>query len=122
MTESTAQRITITLMTDWGAGPFWVSVNGDISDPHNADEVTDVVPLSPELRADVAEWDQRYQRTYNAEAPQDSGIRDADARAAHIADGLRLAQRIRTEAPSMMTVEYVDIDGKEWPIAGGGVA
>ncbi|HEX7658002.1 MAG TPA: hypothetical protein VF444_00875 [Pseudonocardiaceae bacterium] len=105
-------------MVDWGAGPFWVSANGGISDPYDADEITEIVPLSEELRASVEEWDQRFQSTYNDAEPQESGIRDPVARAAHIADGRQLASRVKAEAPSGVTIEYVDIAGEEWPVTG----
>ena len=103
-------------MVDWGAGPFWVSANGGISDPYDADEITEIVPLSEELRASVEEWDQRFQSTYNDAAPQESGIRDLAARAAFIACGWELAHRIRGEVPAGVVVRYVDVDGDEWDL------
>lgn len=116
MTDSGTKRIVINLMVDWGTGPFWVSTNGGFSDPYDVDEITEVVPLSDELLRSVAAWDERFQSTYNDAEPQESGIRDPAARAAHIADGRRLAQQITDQVPADATVEYVDVDGKEWAV------
>lgn len=104
------QQITIKLRADWETGPFWVSVDNDLSDPYDTDEITEFVTLSDELLDAIAAWDNRFQSTLDKDVPQNSGIRDAEEKKKFIDDGLRLAQRIKHEAPHI-TVEYAPIGG-----------
>jgi hypothetical protein len=103
-------QLVIKLRNDWHAGPFWVSVGDEVPDEYNADEISEVVSLSDELRAAIAAWDERFQRTYNDEVPQDSGINDPAEEAAFIAEGWALARRLKAEVPATTRVRYVPMD------------
>ncbi|EHR48748.1 hypothetical protein SacmaDRAFT_0447 [Saccharomonospora marina XMU15] len=105
------RTVEIRLMFDWGTGPFWVSVDGDLSYDCCPNEISEVVPLSDELIAAVAEWDERMQRTYNDEVPQDSGILDPEQEARWKADGRELARRLKAEVGADVRVEYAPLGG-----------
>ncbi|WP_245975533.1 hypothetical protein [Amycolatopsis palatopharyngis] len=94
------------LQFDWGTGPFWVSVGDDIPYDVDVDDLWEVVVLSDELLAAVAEWDDRMQSTYNDETPQDIGIRDPVEEAKWVADGRDLARRMKGEVGPRVRVEY----------------
>jgi hypothetical protein len=113
MTENKTPQIIITLMVDWGTGPFWVSIDGGVDDTYLVEEITDVVPLSDDLLAAVEAWDERYQGTYNKADPRESGIHDATERASFIAEGHELAKRLRAELPRDVEVRYVELGGLE---------
>ncbi|NIJ14652.1 hypothetical protein FHU38_005053 [Saccharomonospora amisosensis] len=109
--SSVRDKTEITLMFEWSAGPFWVSVNDEVSDEYGPDEIDEVVPLSDELIAAVAEWDERMQCTYNDEVPQDSGILDPEQEARWKADGRELARRLKAEVGADVRVEYAPLGG-----------
>ncbi|HEX7659129.1 MAG TPA: hypothetical protein VF444_06565 [Pseudonocardiaceae bacterium] len=115
MTDST-EPITIQLSVDWGAGPLWVKVGHEAADNYLADEITEVVPLSDELRAAIETWDERYQQRLNKDDPAASRKFTPDEETEFTAEGIRLAQRIKSEVPIQISVEYVDTHGKQWPI------
>lgn len=102
----TSSDLTIMLQFDWGTGPFWVSVGDDIPYDVDIDDLSEVVVLSDDLLAAVAEWDDRMQRTYNDEAPQDIGIRDPAEEAKWVAEGRELARRTKGEVGPHVRVEY----------------
>jgi hypothetical protein len=100
------EQLTITLMTDWGTGPLWVRVGDEVSAPYGAEEIQKVLPLSELLREAIAAWDERFQATYNADDPRESGILDPETQAAFVADGWDLARQIKAEAPAAVVVAY----------------
>ncbi|NIJ14657.1 hypothetical protein FHU38_005058 [Saccharomonospora amisosensis] len=103
--------IAIMLQFDWGTGPFWVSVDGEIPYDCCPDEINEVVPLSDELIDAVAEWDERMQRTYNDDVPQDSGIQDPEEEARWKDEGRELARRLKAEVGADVRVEYAPLGG-----------
>lgn len=108
--SNSGQQVTVQLRAEWETGPFWVSVNDDVSDPYDTDEISEFVALSSDLRNAIAAWDEWFQSTLDPVIPQNSGIRDPDEKRTFLDDGLRLAQRIKHEAPHL-TVEYAPIGG-----------
>ncbi|WP_026455081.1 hypothetical protein [Saccharomonospora iraqiensis] len=107
-----SEKTVVRLEAEWDVGPFWVSVGGSVSDNYLPDEVTEVVPLSGELVAAVAEWDGRYQAAFDRDVPQDSGMKDPADRERFDAEGLELARRIRRELPPEFAVRYTTLDGR----------
>ncbi|WP_019806805.1 hypothetical protein [Saccharomonospora halophila] len=87
-------------------------MGGAVSDNYLPDEVIEVVPLSGELVAAVAEWDGRFQAAFDRDVPQNSGMKDPDDRARFDADGLELARRMWRELPPEFTVRYTTLDGR----------
>lgn len=106
------EQLTITLMTDWGSWPLWVRVGDEVSDPYGPEEIDEVLPLSESLREAIAAWDECFQATYDEHDPRESGIRDADQRAAFVADGWDLARQIKSEAPRGVVVAYSPFGGE----------
>lgn len=105
----------ITLQPEWGTGPIWIRRGDGISEPYDAEEVTDVLDLSDELREAITAWDERFQNTFNSAYPPDSAFPAPDDEAAWLSDGKRLAQRLRSEMPEA-AVAYETIDGKTIPL------
>jgi hypothetical protein len=114
---STEPNLRITLQPEWGTGPIWITRGDSISEPYDADEVTDVLDLSVDLREAITAWDDRFQATFNSEYPPDSAFATPDDEAAFIADGKRLALRIRSEVPHA-AIDYATIEGKTIPLDG----
>jgi hypothetical protein len=112
---TTPQNLRITLQPEWGTGPIWVAQGDHISEPYDAEEVTDVLNLSDELRSAIAAWDDRFQATFNPNDPPASAFPTPEDETAFIADGKDLAQRIRSEVPHA-TMEYATIEGKTVPL------
>ena len=106
MTDGTNQILTLTLMTDWNTGPFWVAVNDGVADPYDVEDIVEVVPLSAELLDAIAAWDQRFQATLNEEYPPDSGFPTPEEDLAFINQGRELARRLKAEAPAEVVVRY----------------
>ena len=92
MTDST-EPITIQLSVDWGAGPLWVKVGHEAADNYLADEITEVVPLSDELRAAIETWDERYQQRLNKDDPAASRKFTPDEETEFTAEGTRGHER-----------------------------
>jgi hypothetical protein len=103
-------RLGVKLRADWGTGPLWVSKGDGFSDPYDADDITEVIALSDELRAAIAAWDARFQATYNDEYPPDSAFSTPADETTFIADGRALAGWIKGEVPADVTVGYVPLD------------
>jgi hypothetical protein len=116
MTDSTHGQGTILLRVEWELGPLWVKDDDEISGFYLADEINEVVPLSDDLVAAIDAWDLRYQGLYNKEVPQDSRDFTPEEDADFVAEGRRLASRIKSEVPAHFTVRYKDVHGKEWPV------
>jgi hypothetical protein len=114
MTDITGQpapRITIQLIPEWGTSPLWVSVEGGVTDPYDLDEITDVVPLSKQLLADIVAWDDRLDAVYNRAVPQDSGFATVAEWEAFNEEGRELARRMQAEVTSNVSVTYTPLDG-----------
>lgn len=105
------RMIEITLMFEWFAGPLWVPVDGDVADDYGPEDITEVVRLGEGLLAEIGEWTDRMQRTYDDQTPQDSGMSDPGDRARWIADGRRLAHRVKSEVGPDVRVEYAPLGG-----------
>ncbi|WP_019814197.1 hypothetical protein [Saccharomonospora saliphila] len=99
-------------MFEWFAGPLWVSVDGDVADDYGPEDINEVVQLSDDLLAEIGEWNDRMQRTYNDHAPQDSGMTEPADEASWVADGRRLAHRLKSEAGRDVRVEYAPLGGQ----------
>lgn len=106
--------ITVTLMTEWRDWPLRVAEDGELADSYAIDEIGEVVPLSDGLLAAISTWDEAFQSTYVESDPVRSGFADATARERFIADGRRLAERLKQEAGQSIVVEYVG-DGSITP-------
>ncbi len=111
-----AADLTLGLRADWGTWPLWVCADDDFPEPYDVDEIDAIVPLSDELREAISAWDERFQATYNADAPQESAFASEDDEAAFIAQGEVLARRIRQEAPAHVLVRYSPPDGEDWAV------
>jgi hypothetical protein len=111
MAEGMSAPLRITLRPDWGVGPIWVSVAGGATEPYDADEITDVVSLSPELRQAIAAWDDRFHATLNQDIPPESGFSTPEDEAGFIEDGRQLARRIHDELTPEAIVKYMTITG-----------
>jgi hypothetical protein len=114
MSERGDKQLTIGLRADWGIGPFWVTIGDEGPDGYDTSEIADVVPLSERLLAAVTEWNERFQATFNAEYPPDSSFATPEAEAVFVADGRKLTERIKDEAPGGTVVRYGALGGGEW--------
>lgn len=113
--EVPPSKITVKLMPDWGAGPLWVA-DGGVSEPYDAEEITEVLPLSAGLRADIAAWDERFQATLDQDDPRNSGtFPTPEDEATFVAEGRELARRVQAEAPDAVVL-YETIDGRMVPL------
>ncbi|NIJ14658.1 hypothetical protein FHU38_005059 [Saccharomonospora amisosensis] len=101
----------VKLRFDWGAGPFWVLTDDRGFDDFGCDEITEAVPVSDDLLAAVRDWDERMQRTYNRDVPQNSGMEDPVEEARWKADGRELARRLKAEVGADVRVEYAPLGG-----------
>lgn len=108
-------ELQITLQPEWGTGPIWLRRGDDIAEPYDAEEVTDVLKLSDELRGAIAAWDERFQNTFNEAYPPDSAFPTPEEENAWLAQGKELALRLRTEVPEA-AVSYETISGKIIPL------
>ncbi|MDQ3578094.1 MAG: hypothetical protein M3443_10945 [Actinomycetota bacterium] len=111
-------HLRVMLQPEWGTGPIWVATGDDFAEPYDADEVTDVLDLSDELRGAIAAWDDRFQNTFNAEYPPDSAFATPEDEAAWLAEGKQLALRLHRELPAA-DVSYGTIGGKNVPLDDG---
>ncbi|MGF1647187.1 MAG: hypothetical protein ACFCVF_09760 [Kineosporiaceae bacterium] len=83
-------------MTEFGAGPLWVSYPSDpFVNPAEAGEV----PLSSDLAADLDAWYEEYQATYDPSYPPDSAFPSEEAEQAWVARGEELSRRVAAELP-----------------------
>ncbi|MGX7824714.1 hypothetical protein ACTG9Q_06450 [Actinokineospora sp. 24-640] len=117
MTETTPLPATlrVDLRPDWGTGPIWVATPNDGYEPYDSEEVTEVLDLSAELRADIAAWDDRNHATLNHDDPPSSGFPTPEDEAVFVADGKQLALRLRDELPGA-EVTYSTIGGENVPL------
>lgn len=93
--------IRLRLTSEYLAGPIFCP------DPDRMGHVDiEDLPLSQELKAQISEWDSRYQSTFNSDYPPDSGFASPDAELQHAAEGEQLAKSIQQELEGSYTVEY----------------
>ncbi|OQO92999.1 hypothetical protein B1813_12895 [Saccharomonospora piscinae] len=107
------QQIELMLRFDWGAGPFWVSVDQSISDDYSVEDITEVIAVSEVLLAEIAAWNQRYQQTFDHADPASSGIADPEKQKQWVDEGLQLARRLKYEVGPAVQVTYVPLGGQE---------
>lgn len=98
--------LTVTLMTEWRDWPLWVESDTDVPISYSVDEIGEVLPLSPGLLKDIAEWDRSIQETYAPDDPASSGFKVPSDQERFIAEGRRLAQRIKQEVGQQVEVNY----------------
>ncbi|MEY7971633.1 hypothetical protein AB8O38_06475 [Saccharomonospora xinjiangensis] len=92
----------ITVMFDWGTGPFWVTTEDDpLPDEYSTDEINDLVLVSEDLVRSFAEWNNRMQRTFDADDPASSGFADPEKKQRWIEDGRELTRRLKSEVPGV---------------------
>lgn len=111
----TDQQVRVSLQPEWGTGPIWVAVGDTFAEPYDAEEITDVLDLSAELRNDIAAWDDQFTATLNYDDPPNSGFATPEDEAAWLAEGKRLALRLRAELPGA-DVSYGTIGGQAVPL------
>ncbi len=100
-------NLVVTLMCEWREAPLWVSRDGGIADPYEVDEISEMILLDDSLLRDVADWDARFQATYQPTDPARSGFATNEEKQKFLADGRVLAQRLRDSVDrSAVSVEY----------------
>jgi hypothetical protein len=99
---------------------LWVVIDGGIADPYDADEITEVIHLSSDLVASIAQWDERYQATLNEDYPPDSGFPSPADQERFVADGRELARRIKAEVPSTVRVQYGPLGPHDYEVIDSG--
>lgn len=116
MNKNMDKNLTIGLRADWGIGPFWVSIGDEGPDGYDSSDIGDITSFSNELLAAVSAWNERFQDTFNAEYPPDSAFPTGEDEAAFVADGRKLAQRIKDEAPAGTVVRYGALGDEAWEV------
>ncbi|WP_024875573.1 hypothetical protein [Saccharomonospora piscinae] len=97
----------ISVMFDWGTGPFWISTQDDpLPDAYGVDELSDLFPISDELVTHFLRWNEKMQGTYNDDDPASSGLTDPRERQDWIDEGIELTRRLKAEVGSTVRVEY----------------
>lgn len=81
--------------------PLWTA-DGPRRGAENTDPST--LPLSSGLIADLDDWRARWDATYDLDDPLGSGFSSDDEERAFVADGERLAARLRAELGEEWTV------------------
>lgn len=66
----------------------------------------DDLPLSQELKTEIAAWDSEYQATFNSHYPPDSGFGSSEIEVRHIAEGRQLAKKMQEELGEGYKVDY----------------
>lgn len=82
----------IKLMADYGCWPLWEASPGIFGDIDPA-----TLPISDELKAQLRDWAEAYDRTLNQDDPRRSGFPSAADEAAFRRTGALLADRLRAE-------------------------
>jgi len=82
----------IKLMTDYECHPLWHIGPDEVGDIDPA-----TLPVSNELKADLAQWAEAYDQTLDRDDPPNSGFESEALEAEFIAQGRRLAERLREE-------------------------
>ncbi|MCP2164477.1 hypothetical protein [Goodfellowiella coeruleoviolacea] len=112
MRDVKAEQLVLTLAVEWYEGPFWVLGGGDeVSGPYDTEDIRDFVALSPELLAEIGEWNEFYQATYNDDDPANSGITEPAEARKFDERGRVLAHKLRAEIPDVIKVRYQPVSG-----------
>ncbi len=91
---------TIKLMPDYECCPLWDMTPGEYGD---IDPMT--LPIPELLQSQLMDWARVYDETLNMENPANSGFITVDAKDAFEAEGMRLADRLRSELGPEFIVE-----------------
>lgn len=67
---------------------------------------TNKLPISSDLKAEIAAWDEEYQMTFNSSYPPDSAFKSPEIEKAHVKKGDELARRLQIELGDRYIVEY----------------
>ncbi len=99
--EKTNKMIHLRLGNEFFAPPIFCS---------NLDQMGHIevnsLPISNELKDLISKWDQRFQKTFNADYPPDSHFLSPELRDNHIEKGFNLAERLQIELGEGYSVEY----------------
>lgn len=82
----------IKLMTDYECHPLWHIGPDEFGDIGPA-----TLPVSDEMKADLAQWAEAYDQTLDRDDPPNSGFESEVLEAEFKAQGHRLAERLREE-------------------------
>jgi hypothetical protein len=82
----------IKVMADYQCHPLW-----DMSPGMYGDVDPNALPISSELKEQLADWARMFDETLNMADPVSSGFASTEADAAFQAQGIRLAERLRNE-------------------------
>jgi len=66
------------------------------------------LPVSEKLKQEIQAWDAEYQATFDSTYPPDSSFKNEDAKNAHAAAGVRLAERLQAELGPAYSIEYLE--------------
>jgi len=97
--------ITLTLMTEWQDWPLRIAEEGEVSDSYSVEEISETIPLSPNLLSNITAWDESFQATYRPNDPKRSGFY-GEKWDQFIATGRQLAHQIKQETGEAIIVEY----------------
>ena len=90
------------LMPEYECSPVWSVTDGPLKNVP-----VEELAVDEQLREQLHEWDRRFQDTFDANYPPDSGFRDPQERAKFLADGESLAEQL---CRYFEAVEYVQTD------------
>jgi hypothetical protein len=90
---------TIKLMPDYQCFPLWEASPGEVGNINPED-----LPISPDLKAQLAAWAKIYDATLNIDDPACSGFQSDEAEAEFKRVGNDLGQRLRGELGPDFTV------------------
>jgi hypothetical protein len=114
--QETVAVVRVKLMAEYECYPVWVG------HPASVDNVpAATLPVSQELTADIEQWAEEYDATYDPDDPLSSGFPDERAESAFVAKGAALAARLQRELGSEYAVVYYNIlTSTEEPVEGPG--
>ncbi|MCP2168754.1 hypothetical protein [Goodfellowiella coeruleoviolacea] len=105
-------RLVVKIRSDWQIGPFWVYRDEEaVPEPYLPEEISEVLPLEPELIAEIEAWDVSFQNTFRPDDPAESGFQDARQIQEFDARGRLLAHKVKAAIPADVTVRYVPLAG-----------
>ncbi len=90
---------TIKLKADYQCHPLW-----DMTPQQYGDIDPDSLPISQNLKQQLAQWSRSYDRTLNMADPARSGFENAESEAEFIKAGHELAQKLRNELGPDITI------------------
>lgn len=107
-----SRSLVVKIRSDWQVGPFWVSHGvEDVPEPYLPEEISEVLPLTPELIAEFEEWDLSFQNTFRPDNPAESGFRTEEETRAFDAQGRLLARKVKATVSAEVAVQYVPMNG-----------